>query len=113
MVTQKHKFNKIDDITLHNLKFHPIIAQPGLYTCNAAQVITEYLKPFCSGNKYIIRNMQEFPKMLHQQEPGSPNEEYVSYDTKSQRINVPIQEAIDYIIDGIYVKNKLPNIYSS
>ena len=75
MVTQKHKFNKIDDITLYNLKFHPIIAQPGLYTCNAAQVITEYLKPFCSGNKYIIRNMQEFPKMLHPQEPGSPNEE--------------------------------------
>ena len=75
MVTQKHKFIKTDDITVYNLKFHPIIARPGLYTYNAAQIITEYLKPVCSGNKYIIRNMQEFPKMLHQQEPGSPNEE--------------------------------------
>ena len=95
------------------MKFRPIIAQSSTYTHNTAQVITGNLKPLCNNNKCITMNMQEFPKMLHQQEPGSPNEEYVSYDTKSQRINVPIQEAIDYVIDGIYVKNKLPNIYSS
>ena len=34
------------------------------------------------------------------------------YDVKSLFINVPIQETIDYILDEIYVKNKLPKICS-
>ena len=75
--TKTHKFNKIDYMTLGNLKFGPIIAQSGTYTYNTAPAVTEYLKPLCSDNKYIIRNTQEFPKMLHQQEPLSPNEEYI------------------------------------
>ena len=33
-----HKFDNIADITEDNLKFHPIIAQFGTYTYNAAQV---------------------------------------------------------------------------
>ena len=41
------------------------------------------------------------------------NEEYVSYDVKSLFTNVPIQETIDYILDEIYVKNKLPKICST
>ena len=40
-----HKFNSIEDITLENLKFHPIIAQSGTYTYNTAEVIADYLKP--------------------------------------------------------------------
>ena len=63
--TKTHKFNKIDDIILCNLKFGPIIAQSGTYTYNTAQAVTEYLKPLFSDNKYIITNKQEFPKMLH------------------------------------------------
>ena len=59
-----NKFNSIEDITLGNLKFRPIIAQSGIYTYNAAQVIADYLKPLCSDNDYIIRNTQEFPKLL-------------------------------------------------
>ena len=112
-----HKFNSIEDITLENLKFRPIIAESGTYTYNAAQVIADYLKPLCSDNNYIIRNTQEFPKLLQQQDPLFPNEEYVSYDVKSLFTNVPIQETIDeiyviYILEEIYVKNKLPKICS-
>ena len=70
-----HKFSSIEDITLENLKFRPIIAQSGTYTYNAAQVIADYLKPLCSDNDYIIRNTQEFPKLLQQQDPLLPNEE--------------------------------------
>ena len=33
-----HKFDNIADITVDNLKFHPIIAQFGTCTYNAAQV---------------------------------------------------------------------------
>ena len=107
-----HKFDYVEDITLENLKFHPIIAQSGTYTYNTAQVIADYLKPLRSDNDDIIRNTQEFPKLLQQQDPSLPNEEYVSYDVKSLFTNVPIQETIDYILDEIYVKNKLHKICS-
>ena len=70
-----HKFNSIEDITLENLKFCPIIAQSGTYTYNTAQIIADYLKPLCSGNDYILRNTQEFPKLLQQQDPLLSNEE--------------------------------------
>ena len=36
----------------------------------------------------------------------------MSYDVKFLFTNVPIQETIDYILGEIYVKNKLPKIYS-
>ena len=100
------------DIILENLKFRPNIAQSGTYTYNAALVIDDYLKPLCSDNDYIIRNTQEFPKLLQQQDPFLPNEEYVWYDVKSLFTNVPIQETINYILDDIYVKNKFPRICS-
>ena len=66
------KFSSTEDITLENLKFCPVITQSGTYTYNAAQVIADYLKPLCSDNDYIIRNTQEFPKLLQQQDPYSP-----------------------------------------
>ena len=40
---KKHKFDNIDEITIDDLKFRPIIAQTGTYTYNAAQVIAKYL----------------------------------------------------------------------
>ena len=61
-----HKLTNIDEITINNLMFRPIIAQSGTYTYNVAQIRAEYLKPLCSGNNSIIRNMQEFPMFLKQ-----------------------------------------------
>ena len=107
-----HKFSSIDHITLENLKFRPIIIQSGTYTYNVAQVISDYLEPLCGDNDCIMRNTQEFLKLLQQQDPLLPNDEYVSYDVKSLFAIVPIQEKIDYILDEIYVKNKLPKICS-
>ena len=107
-----HKFDNIEDITLEHLKFRPMIPQSGTYTYYAGQVIADYLKPLCGDNDYIIRNTQESPKLLQQQDLLFPNEEYVSYDVKSLFTNVPIQETIDYILDEIYLKNKLPKICS-
>ena len=54
MVLQRHKFT-IYEKTLESLRFLPIIKQTGTYTYNAA-VTTEYLKPLCSGNNYVIQN---------------------------------------------------------
>ena len=76
--TKTHKFENPDDITLEQLKLLPIIAQNGTYTYNAAQVIGDYLKPLISHNDYIIKNTQDFPKMLKVQLPLAEDEEYVS-----------------------------------
>ena len=63
-------------------------------------------------NLYVVIMTQEFPKLLQQQDLLLPNEEYVPYDVQSLFTNVPIQETIDYILDEIYVKNKLTKICS-
>ena len=107
-----HKFEHLEDITLEDLKFRPIIAQTGTYTYNCAQVIGNYLKPLINENDYIIHNTQEFAKILREQQPLQPNEEYVSYDVESLFTNVPVIETIDFILDEIYVHNKLPKLCS-
>lgn len=39
-----HRFNDTNDINLDQLKFRPALDQTGTYTCNAEQVISNYLK---------------------------------------------------------------------
>ena len=55
---------------------------------------------------------QEFSMSLKQQDPLLPDEKYVSYDVKTLFTDVPVHETIDYILQEIYVKEKLPKIYS-
>ena len=93
--SKTQEFTNINEITKDNLKFRPSITQTRAYTYNAAQVIAKYLKPPCSVYNYIIRNTQEFPMCLNQQNPLLPNKEYVSYDVESLFINVPVHETID------------------
>ena len=103
-----HKFTNIDEITIGNLKFHSIIAQNGILSYNSAQFLAEYPKPLCSRNNYIIKNTQEFPMFLKQQEPLLSDEEYIFYDVDSLFTNVKVHETIDYILHEIYVTEKLP-----
>ena len=49
---------------------------------------------------------------LKQQDPLLPDEKYVSYDVESLFTNVPVHKTIDYILQGVYVKEKLPKILS-
>ena len=58
-----HKFNSLDDITVDNLRFRPIISQIGTYTYNASRVISQYLKTLCE-NEYKINNTQTFASMI-------------------------------------------------
>ena len=90
---KRHKFIKIDEITVDTS-----------YTYTAAKVISEYLKPLWSGNNYIIRNTQEFPISLKQQDLLLTDKEYVSYDIESLFLNVPVHETIDYILQEIMSK---------
>ena len=107
-----HKFTNIDEITTNDLKFRPIIAQTETNTYNAAQVTPKYLKPLYSGNNYIIRNTQEFPMSLKQQDSFLPDQEYVSHDVESLFTNVPVHETFYYILQEIHVKEKLLKICS-
>ena len=106
-----HKFSSLDEIAIEKLKFRPIISQVGTYTYNGAKVIADYLKPLCQ-NEYKINDTQSFPSMLKDQTPLNPNEEYVSYDVESPFTNIPVDETINYIINEIYQKKKLPLICS-
>ena len=100
------------NIAQDNVKFRPIIAQSGTYTCNATQGIANYVKQLCSNNEYIIRNTQEFAKIIRRQDPLKYNEQYVSYNMESFFNNVPVHETIEHIINEIYVENKLPKFCS-
>ena len=112
MGLQKHKHENIDEINVQSLNFRPIIAKTGTCTWNTAQVISNYLKPLCTCNEYIIGNTQDFLKLIQEQSPLQLDKEYVSYDIQSLFTNVPITETIVYIPDEIYVHNKLPKLCS-
>ena len=92
------------------LKFGPIISQVGTHTYNAAKVIGNYLKPLVEENEYIIKNTQDFAEIIKNQSPLNEEEEYVSYDVESLFTNIPVHETIDFILDEIYERKKLPVI---
>ena len=106
-----HKFETLEDITVANLKFRPIIDQTGTFTHNAAKVISDYLRPLCK-NEYSINDTQKSPSMLSSNPPSQDDEEDVSYDVESLFTNIPIEETINYIIEQIYVHKKLTPICS-
>ena len=106
-----HKFDNVNDVTLDQLKFRPIMDQTGTYTYNAAQVISNYLKPLCT-NEYNIKDTLQLPQPLKNLPPLKDDEEYVSYDVESLFTNIPLKETIGYILEQIYVHNKLPIVCS-
>ena len=74
-----HKFEFLEDITVGNLKFRPIIDQIGTFTYSAAKVISDYLRPLCK-NEYFVNDTQKFPNMLSSVLHLQDDEEDVSYD---------------------------------
>ena len=44
------KFETLEDITVANLKFQPIIDYTGKFTYNAVKVTADYLRPLCKMN---------------------------------------------------------------
>ena len=105
-----YKFETLEDITVANLKFRPMIDQTGMLTYNVAKVISDYLRPLCK-NEYSIYDTPKFPSMLSSIPPLQDDEEDVSYDLESLFTNIPLQETINYIIEQIYVHKKLMPIY--
>ena len=94
---------------MDQLKFQTIMDQTGTYTYNAAQVIYNYLKPLCI-NEYNIKDTLQFRQLLKDLTPLKDDEEYISYDVESLFANIPLKETMNYILEQIYVHNKLPII---
>ena len=53
-----HEFETLEDNTVANLKFRPIIDQTGTLTYKAAKVISDSLRPLCK-NEYSINDTQK------------------------------------------------------
>ena len=75
--TTTRKFDSLENITIQNLKFHPIISQIGSYTYNAAKVLTDYLRPLCQ-TEYKINDTQSIASQIKKQTPLDEDEEYVT-----------------------------------
>ena len=82
----------------------------GTCTYNAAQAISGYLKPLVSSNTFMLNNTQDFACIIRNEPPLDDDEEYVSYDVEALFTNVPIHDTINYILDEIYVRKKLPEL---
>ena len=107
-----HKHENIEEINVQSLNFGPIKAETGTCPYNAAQFISNYMKPLYTCNEYIIGNTQDFSKLIQEQSPLQLHDEYVLYDIESLFTNVPITQTTEYILDEIYVKNNLPKLCS-
>ena len=64
------------------------------------------MKSLCI-NEYSIKDTLQFPKFLKDLPPLKDDEEYVSYDVESLFTNIRLKETIGYILEQIYVHNKL------
>ena len=72
-----HKFESLENITVVNLKFRPIIDQTRTFMYNLAKVISDYLTTLCK-NGYSINDTQNFSSMLSSIPPLQDDEDDVS-----------------------------------
>ena len=96
-----HKFDKIEDINIEDLKVRPIIDQSGTYIYNASKVIGNYLKPLAKSN-FIISDALSFRGMLAEA-VNTEDYENVSYGVESLFTSILVKETIEYILHKIYV----------
>ena len=106
-----HKFENLEDFIVAKLKVKPIIDQTGIFAYNAANVISDYLRPLCK-NQYSINDTQKYLTILSSFLPLQDEKEDVSSDFGSLITNILIKKAINYITEHIYVYKKLTPICS-
>ena len=104
-----HKFDSIEAVNIDELKFRPIMDNTGTMTYQTAKVISSYLSSLCN-NEYVLKDACEFAKIFESLPALNEGEQYVSYDVESLFTNVPVNDVIDYIMNQVYVKQKLPII---
>ena len=107
-IAKTNKFETLEDITVANLKFQPIIDQTGTFTYNSTKVISDYLRNgFIHYVKLNIASMihkkfQACYLQFHLYKMMRKMHHMMSYD-ESLFTNILIQETINYITEQIYV----------
>ena len=84
-----HKFNKIEDINIQDLKLRLLIDQTCTYIYNASKVIAKTL----AKNNFIISDTLSFPEIL-KIAVNSEDYEDVSCDVESHFTNIPVKEIV-------------------
>ena len=103
-----HKFDDFSEKTSDNLKLRPIVSTVGTFYYQTAKHLASYLAPL-TDNELSIKNTLDFAQRLDTRSLND-NKVLVSYDVTSLFTQIPLEEIIDYILDQIYVQNKLPAI---
>ena len=62
--TKTHKFETLEDITVANLKFRPIIDQTTIITSNAAKVILDYFQSAFTSSRLTIDTLEQGVKYV-------------------------------------------------
>ena len=88
-IAKTHKLENLEEITLANLKFWPIIDHTGTILYNTGKVISDYLETSCK-NECLINDTQKFPSMLSSISLLQEDEEDLSYVVESLFTNIPI-----------------------
>ena len=88
-IAKTHKLENLEEITLANLKFWPIIDHTGTILYNTGKVISDYLETSCK-NECFINDTQKFPSMLSSISLLQEDEEDLSYVVESLFTNIPI-----------------------
>ena len=101
---ETQRFDDLNDITVEQLNFRPIIAQIGTYMSKTGQIISKYLKHLYEN--FIVKNIEYFAQLITEQPRLEENEEYISYDLESLFKNNSIHDTIKYILEEIYTHNK-------
>ena len=91
-----HKFSSVNDVTVENLKLHPIIDLTATYTYNTSKVIANYLRPL-SKNQYTISYTFKFSDLLKDADTNANYEDF-SYDVESLFTIIPVAKTIEYIL---------------
>ena len=103
--TKAHKFKSLEEINVDQLKLRPIIDQTGTYTYNASRVIAKYVKAL-GKNEFTISDTLTFPDLVKNASFSNENED-VSYDVESLFKSIPVEEAINNMVDRIYVRKEI------
>ena len=97
-----YKFDKIEDINVHDLKLRPIIDQTGTHIYDVSKVVAKFFKPL-TRNEFTINDTLTFPELL-KNTGNSDDYEDVSFDVESMFTSITIKETIDYILNKIYTE---------
>ena len=92
-------------IWINDLKLRPIKDQTGTHLYDCSKIIAQYLH-LLAINEYTISDALSFPDIFREN-PLNSNEEYASYNMDLILTSIPVDIALDFISDGIYVRKKL------